>query len=607
MRRALVFLLLAGAVVVSPAWGASRVPRTRYDLAGRCLAVRGGEPLFFKATGLGTYMVRDHAGRLLTESDGAVTRATTPGVAAEWRASQVATRVYTLHSSADDHLLSLRGATRLRFTRANGCSPYPELALGATGTPRRGLNRDRTVWGYADAHVHITANLRAGGQTLSGEPYDRFGVTEALGHDADEHGANGELDVTGNLLRSGSPAGTHDTHGWPSFAGWPTYDTYTHQQVYYRWLQRDWMAGERLVTAQLVEDTPICEIEPRRSHSCDETQTIELEALQMRGLQDYVDAQSGGPGKGWLRIVSSPQQARQVIRAGKLAVVLGVEASNPFGCSESLGRAQCTTADVDRGIALYKRLGISTMFIAHWVNNAFAGAALEDGTKGTFISTFNVLQTGEPFMTGPCPEAGQGSSCNDMGLTDLGAYLVMRLMDNHMLIEMDHLSEAARLQVLALAEGRRYAGLLSSHTNTGGFWTDSDLERLYALGGFATARPDTPARLAATIDAYRKFEKPGRFVGVGLGSDTGGFNALPGPSSDGTLKYPFRSYDGRVRVNREVAGSRTYDLASDGVANYGLFADLIAAMRAQPGGDEAATLLFRSAEGYLRTWEAAER
>ena len=77
------------------------------------------------------------------------------------------------------------------------------------------------MFGYADAHVHVTANLRAGGQTIYGEPYDRFGVTEALGHDADEHGPDGSLDVTGNLLRSGSPAGTHDTHGWPTFAGWP--------------------------------------------------------------------------------------------------------------------------------------------------------------------------------------------------------------------------------------------------------------------------------------------------------------------------------------------------------------------------------------------------
>src|SRR3546814_7781502 len=41
-------------------------------------------------------------------------------------------------------------------------------------------------------------------------------------------------------------------------------------------------------------------------------------------LQDYVDAQEGGPGKGWFRIVSSPADARKVINDGKIAVVPGL-------------------------------------------------------------------------------------------------------------------------------------------------------------------------------------------------------------------------------------------------------------------------------------------
>ena len=41
--------------------------------------------------------------------------------------------------------------------------------------------------------------------------FDRFGITEALGHDAELHGADGSDDVTGNLLRDGLPFGTHDT------------------------------------------------------------------------------------------------------------------------------------------------------------------------------------------------------------------------------------------------------------------------------------------------------------------------------------------------------------------------------------------------------------
>jgi len=45
------------------------------------------------------------------------------------------------------------------------------------------------------------------------------------------------------------------------------------------------MAGLRVVVAQLVEDQPLCEIEQIRSHSCDETDTIELEAEQLRQLE----------------------------------------------------------------------------------------------------------------------------------------------------------------------------------------------------------------------------------------------------------------------------------------------------------------------------------
>jgi hypothetical protein len=180
-------------------------------------------------------------------------------------------------------------------------------------------------------------------------------------------------------------------------------------------------------------------------------------------------------------------------------------------------------------------------------------------------------------------------------------------MDAHMLIEMDHLSERARLTVLQMAEARHYP-LVSSHTNTGGFWTPSDLQRLYALGGFATARPDAADKLAQTILSFRRHVRHGQFLGVGLGTDTGGFSALPQPdpgAANNPLRYPFHSYDGKVQFVCQLAGPRKFNLNTDGVANYGLFADLLAYMRQQPGGAAASRLLFHSAEGYLRTWQAA--
>jgi hypothetical protein len=48
------------------------------------------------------------------------------------------------------------------------------------------------------------------------------------------------------------------------------------------------------------------------------------------------------------------------------------------------------------------------MFVAHWVNNAFAGAALEGGAKGVFINILTRVQTGSYFTTGRCPTGARG-------------------------------------------------------------------------------------------------------------------------------------------------------------------------------------------------------
>ena len=214
-------------------------------------------------------------------------------------------------------------------------------------------------------------------------------------------------------------------------------------------------------------------------------------------------------------------------------MIIGIESSDPLGCSESMGRPACTAAQVDRRLDQFRRLGVRTMFIAHWINNAFAGSALEADAKGAFINIFNRFQTGAWFTTARCPQPGEGEEvttltqgelqvlagdfpgtqaiadegmpayppgrqCNARGLTALGRHLVRAMMARHMLIEVDHLSERARETVLRMAEAADYP-LVSSHTDTGGTWTTRDLRRLYAVGGFATARPATAGPLARRI------------------------------------------------------------------------------------------------------------
>jgi microsomal dipeptidase-like Zn-dependent dipeptidase len=614
---------------------------------------------YMKPTGLGTYLLYDEDGGLLgvDVGTGGIVRAQTPGKRSEWALVRVSPRRFRLESTLISQQLAVapaggrliltsggKGRSRLfDFAPARHCRRFPEANLDASGRPFAGTNPDGTVFGFVDAHLHITADMRAGGGVISGRSFSRFGITRALGGDARLHGADGSEDVTGNLLRSGSPFGTHDTHGWPTFAGWPVHDTITHQQTYYVWLKRVWKAGLRLVVAQTVEDQPFCRIEPHRVHSCDETKVIKLEIERLQALQRYVDAQAGGPGRGWFRLVYTPQQARRVIEQGKLAVLIGIESSDLLGCSEFEGKPDCDRAKIDRGIRAYRRLGVRTMFVAHWVNNAFAGAALEGGAKGSFINVLNALQTGRYFATGPCPDESQGEEvttlskpilqflsqffpaaspvldvpiptypegrqCNARGLTGLGRYLIRRLIANHMLIEVDHLSEKAREEVLAMAEARHYPGVVSSHTGTGGAWTPSELRRLYALGGFATATPDTSPQLADRIVQLRQYKSDRHYFGVGLGTDTGGFSSLPGPRADASqdpLRYPFKSYDGQVEFFRQRTGEQAYNLNTDGVAHYGLFADLLADMQQQPRGPQAMRLLFRSAEAYLGTWQRA--
>jgi microsomal dipeptidase-like Zn-dependent dipeptidase len=647
---------------------------TRYTLANRCWALRSAgsgkfvavsgdhysvtlDPsgpaaaLYLKPTRLGAYLLYDQDRELMAVgSHRTVVRSTHPGKRAEWVPKRGPRGTFEIMSPRTGRRLgpSKSGELRLKprnaaslffFKHSDGCKRYPEAKTDAVGKSFKGTRPDGSVKGFADAHLHITADMRAGGEVLYGRSFAPFGVTRALGSngDAREHGPDGSLDITGNLLRSGTPFGTHDTHGWPTFAGWPVHDTVTHQQTYYVWLKRMWKAGMRVVVAQTVEDEPLCRLEPRRSHSCNETHTIKLEIKRLKKLEHYVDAQSGGPGKGWFRIVRSPTQARHAIEQGKLAVLIGIESSDLMGCSEFMDHPQCTKSDIDQGIRDYKRLGVRTMFVAHWVDNAFAGAALEGGSTGSFINVLEALQTGEYFKTAPCPERGQGvdvtplstgvlrflrkyfpsagriigipipsypagAQCNVKGLTDLGRYLIRRLMANHILIEMDHLSERARLTVLKMAERRHYP-LVSSHTNTGGLWTRSDLRRLYALGGFATARPDEPPKLADRIVALCGFHGA---TGVGLGTDTGGFNSLPGASTSGAkLKYPFHSYAGNVKFTPEQTGRRRFNLNIDGVAQYGQFADLLAEVQRAKHGKKALPALFRSTQAYLDTWRRA--
>ncbi|MFC8943355.1 hypothetical protein ACFT1B_35290, partial [Streptomyces griseoincarnatus] len=171
--------------------------------------------------------------------------------------------------------------------------PSPESEVNVTGTPFTGTRPDGTVYGLIDAHTHLFMQDGMGGAAVCGKVFAEQGIETAL-RDCPSHEPNGLGALLENLTRDGSPIGTHDTTGWPTFADWPAHDSLTHQQMYYRWVERAWRGGQRVLVNDLVTNGLLCSINPGTYQSCDEMTAIRLQAQDTYDLQAFVDAQYGG-------------------------------------------------------------------------------------------------------------------------------------------------------------------------------------------------------------------------------------------------------------------------------------------------------------------------
>ena len=507
--------------------------------------------------------------------------------------------------------------------------------VNVSGEPFQGTTADGQVRGYADLHSHLMSYEGFGGRLMCGKVFDPRGAQEAL-RDCPDHGADGSSAWFENLVSTGDLAGRHDTTGWPTFKDWPSWSSRTHQQTYYKWIERSWRAGQRILVNHLVSNRTLCEAYPLKKHSCDEMGSIRLQAQRTYELQDYVDGLSGGPGRGWFRVVRSPSEAREVIERGKLAVVLGVETSEPFGCRQIGGRSQCTEKQIDDGLDEMQRLGVSSMFLCHKFDNALCGIRFDGGTTGLVVNIGNFLGTRRFWQADTCtgpehdntiapandltavlsgplaylrplgvtlPVYPRAPHCNVNGLTDLGAHAVKGMIERGMIVEVDHMSAKAADRALSILEEARYPGVVSSHS-----WTDLGYaRRVHRLGGMLTSYASPADDFTSRWRRVKQTSDPGRFFGYGYGLDANGMGPLP-PPRDGNrsdpVRYPFTSpFDPDVTLDRQRTGERTWDVNTEGVANYGLVPDWLADVR-NVGGEEIVTDLSRGAEAYLRMWAA---
>jgi hypothetical protein len=525
---------------------------------------------------------------------------------------------------------------------ASGCYTQPDIATGVSGTGLPGVDAGGRIVGTIDAHAHITAAAGFGGQMHCGEAWASGGVEVALAGCASHASFNVGAVLEG--LIGGTDVANSAEDGWPTFGDWPQHNSLLHEQSYYRSIERSWQAGQRVLNALFVANRVICNLYPWRDTSCDEMEQVRAQAKYLRSMQDYIDAQNGGAGKGWFRIATTPAQVRSIAAQGKLAVTVGVENSELFGCREINDVPQCTKADIDAGLDEMQALGVSGLYLVNKFDNGLAGVRFDKGVTGAAINVANFLSTGHFWTatscTGPAdneqplvsddfaklltfgslglpagtilPVYPSGPICNTRGLTSLGTYLVQRMIARGMIIHIDHLSVKAAQAVLDLAAAAHYPGVVSVHT-----WADRAIvNRVLGLGGFvatygyaASDAGDGEPGFLAEWRANRALSNGGTITGYGFGSDVNGLAPQAPPrlnAAASPLTYPFTAPNGTT-VTKQVFGSRTFNLNTDGVAQYGLYADWTTDLIQQAGSDgpELQRELMNGAEAYTEMWEKA--
>jgi hypothetical protein len=666
------------------------VPQDRYAMASGCYALQavandrwvrrdgagfraaaarrsGGLPLHFRATDLGRYLLygdrsdfvaRDR-GLLPTDptgSPGRVVSVAEPSRDADWTVvRRHSTFRFRLGASGpglavapDGSLVMATTPSRFRLHTTAGCARWPEIGPGISGRTFKGVSSIQEVRGLVDAHTHGMAFEFLGGDVHCGRPWHPYGVAYALKDCPDHYVANGKGAVLEDVLNSGTPGTGHDPVGWPTFKDWPAPHSLTHEGTYYKWMERSWRGGLRIFVNLLVENGKLCQVYPLKHNSCDDMTSIRLQARDMHRLERYVDAQYGGPGKGWYRIVTDPFQARRVINQGKLAVVMGIETSVLFGCTmkADLPDPSCTAASIDRQLSEVRRMGVSQMELVNKFDNALSGVAGDEGQTGVAVNSANFLETGSFWDMRHCPATypadvhdrnqlaapdpnpfterdalfgaiqqqygvsppvalplyGATPHCNNRGLTDLGEYTIRGMAKRHMIFDPDHMSVAGRKRALDLVESLRYPGVVSSHS-----WATPDAyPRIYRLGGFITPYAGDSTGFVEKWRKHLTWADPRFYFGFGYGADMNGLGAQGDPRGDDAanpVTYPFTGLGG-VTVRRQQSGSRVYDINRDGVAHYGLYPDWLQDLR-QLAGKAIVQDMTRGPEAYLQMWERA--
>jgi hypothetical protein len=408
------------------------------------------------------------------------------------------------------------GSYQMTLHRNNGGLSQPE---SVQITPA-------ALQGWVDLHTHPLANLGFGGDVVFGgvdvgslltrtmancnSTVRAQTVTDALSNEQPIHGGvylvpGSGYNTCGNAIREltihetqtgnnayDPPDSTYATAGYPNFPTWPVWNDITRQKMWVDWIKRAHAGGLRVMVALAVNNSLLAYL-AQGDLARDDASSADLQ------IQETIAFVNRHPD--FMAVAYNSTDVYNIVSANKLAVVIGVEIDN-IG-NFSLNQNPITGLQAINAVDHLYEEGVRYIFPIHLVDNVFGGTALydplfalanvyeeneyetptcsqvEDNINYDFSYNFSGLaQYASQFLTSPgnlfnfppnlqpCPT--NTGNVNLRGLTSLGTVAILEMMSKHMLIDIDHMSQASASQALTLAESQKtglYPGypLMSGH------------------------------------------------------------------------------------------------------------------------------------------------
>ena len=494
-----------------------------------------------------------------------------------------------------------------------------------------------------------------------------------------------------------------------AFYTWPTWNDVTRQKMWVEWVRRAFTGGLHVMVALAVNNKLLADatvfgnVTGKGDLPTDDATSADIQLNEIKRMVSNSN---------FMQIAFKSSDVYNIVSSGKMAVVLGVEVDHIGNLTGGASSAQ-VVAEVDR---LFNE-GVRYIFPIHLTDNALGGAAAYQD----LFDVANVYEEGHPFnlvcaspsdginyheaispsgtaaqvmaqlqqtiMPGksPPPAGPLCGNVNGLGLTQAGIDGIREMMKKGMLIDIDHMSQAAYMTTIGMATQRATDGsalmypLNSGHNGERGFLDPTNtsergfpvsvyqtLGRLHGMAGVGSAKLNSFQWLSLYQRVILDMSNNGAIQGIaaGFGTDMNGleFQMPPRPSerdipdlnanarnacivscttpgsansclttsgkpdrtacpqctSDCNTTYPVKpgcvANCGIARLQYTPAfpmstdAGRAWDYNVEGVAHYGLLADVVQDLRtySADGANTVNNSLMHGADYFFNTWRIAE-